>query len=102
MLEDKTAWEVREAENGKVALDVTKKDSPDVVVLDIVMPVMNGVAAAYEIGQIAPEAKIVFISSHYSLEQAASLTRLLGASRFVPKSDIGKELIPAIKSLLHI
>ena len=102
MIAAKSAWKVCEAENGKVAVDVTKKKQPDVVVLDIVMPVMGGLAAAYEIGKIAPDAKIVFISSHYTPDQASSLTRLFGASRFVPKSEMGKELVPIIKNLLVV
>jgi YesN/AraC family two-component response regulator len=101
MIADKTAWQVCEAENGKVALDVTKKKQPDVVVLDIVMPVMGGLAAAYEIGKIAPRTKIVFISSHYTPGQAAGLERLFGAARFIEKAEMGKELIPTIKNLLQ-
>jgi len=102
MLATKTGWQVCEAENGKVAVDVTKKKQPDVVVLDLVMPVMGGLAAAYEIGKIAPDTKIVFISSHYTPGQASGLDRLFGAARFVPKSEMGKELIPTIKNLLKV
>jgi two-component system, NarL family, invasion response regulator UvrY len=102
MLADKTGWQLHEAENGKVAVDVTKKNQPDVVVLDLVMPVMGGLAAAYEIGKIAPQTKIVFISSHYTPGQTAGLERLFGAARFVPKSEMGKELIPTIKKLLTV
>lgn len=102
MLTEKTGWQVCEAENGKVALDVRKKKQPDVVVLDLVMPVMGGLAAAYEIGQIAPDTKIVFISSHYTPGQTAGLERLFGAARFVSKSEMGKELIPTIKKLLQV
>jgi DNA-binding NarL/FixJ family response regulator len=101
MLADKTSWILSEAQNGKVALDLAKKNHPDVVVLDLVMPVMGGLAAAYEIGKIAPQTKIVFISSHYTLGQAAGLDRLFGAAHFVQKSEIGKELIPTIKKLLR-
>jgi hypothetical protein len=43
----------------------------------------------------------VFISSHYTLGQAAGLDRLFGAAHFVQKSEIGKELIPTIKKLLR-
>jgi len=102
MLVNKTAWQVCEAENGKVAVDVTKAKQPDVAVLDIVMPVMGGLGAAYEIAKVAPDTKIVFISSHYTPEQASSLTKLFGAARFVPKSEMGKELIPTIKKLLQV
>jgi DNA-binding NarL/FixJ family response regulator len=99
LLADQTAWQLCEAENGKTALDLTKKNYPDVVVLDIVMPVMSGLEAAYEITKFAPKTKIVFISSHYTAEQAAVLTRLFGAD-FVPKSEVAKQLVPAIKKLL--
>jgi len=102
MLATKTGWQVCEAENGKVAVDVTKAKEPDLVVLDLVMPVMGGLAAAYEIGKIAPQTKIVFISSHYTPGQASGLDRLFGAARFVPKSEMGKELIPAIRKLLQV
>jgi two-component system chemotaxis response regulator CheY len=98
VLADQTAWQLYEAENGKTAVDLTKKDHPDVVVLDIVMPAMSGLEAAYEITRFAPKTKIVFISSHYTAEQAAVLTRLFGAD-FVPKSEVGKQLVPAIKKL---
>jgi DNA-binding NarL/FixJ family response regulator len=102
MLADKTGWQLREAENGKVALGVAKKNPPDVVVLDLVMPIMGGFATAYEIGKIAPQTKIVFISSHYTPGQTVGLERLFCAARFVQKSEIGKELIPAIKNLLLV
>jgi DNA-binding NarL/FixJ family response regulator len=102
MLADKTGWQLREAENGKLALGVAKKNPPDVVVLDLVMPIMGGLAAAYEIGKIAPHTKIVFISSHYTPGQTVGLERLFDSARFVQKSEIGKELIPAIKNLLLV
>jgi len=65
------------------------------------MPVKDGIAAAYEIGQIAPHTKIVFISSHYTPQQASSLTRLFGAQRFIAKSEVATDLIPAIKKALR-
>jgi DNA-binding NarL/FixJ family response regulator len=92
MLADETGWHVHEAENGKVALDFMKKKQPDVVVLDIVLPVMGGLAAAYEIGKLAPQTKIVFISSHYTPGQTANLERLFGAARFLPKSEMREKL----------
>jgi len=101
LLAEETGWELREAENGKVAVDLTQKQRPDVVVLDLVMPVMNGMEAAYEIKRIAPKAKIVFISSHYSPDQTSALTRLFGAD-FVQKSEVAKELIPTINRLLEV
>ena len=67
------------------------------VVLDIVMNGMNGVAAAYELRKIAPDKKIIFISSHYD---ASIIARMLGAGAFVQKAEAGRALIPTIKRLL--
>ena len=51
-------------------------------------------------GQFAQETKILLISSHHALEQAAHLARLCGDRNLFPKSEIGKQLVPTIK-LLH-
>jgi len=93
-------WEISEASNGQEALELYRKTTPDVVILDIVMSPMNGVAAAYEMRRIDPSAKIVFISSHYTPGDASVIARLLGAGAFVQKAEIGKALIPAITRLV--
>lgn len=93
-------WEVSEAANGQEAIEQFRRVRPDVVVLDIVMMPVGGVAAAHEIRRINPEAKIIFISGHYAPGEAAVVTRLLGAGAFVPKVDAVKSLIPTIKRLL--
>jgi DNA-binding NtrC family response regulator len=61
---------------------------------------MGGVAAAYEMRRIDPKAKIILISGYYAPGEASSLTRLLGAGAFVPKSDAVKQLVPTIKRIL--
>ena len=93
-------WQIYEAENGKTAIKRTRELEPHVVVLDIVMPEMNGIEAAYEIRQFAPETKIVLISSHYTAQEAQHLARLFSDSTFIPKSESGKTLVPRISSLL--
>jgi DNA-binding response OmpR family regulator len=93
-------WQVLEAENGKIALERIRKVNADVVVLDIVMPEMNGVETAYEIGQMAPAPKVIFISNHYTFEEGTVIGRLYGDGHFVPKAGIGKELVPMINRLL--
>jgi DNA-binding NarL/FixJ family response regulator len=69
-------------------------------VLDIVMPEMNGIQAAYEIHRLKPAPKIVFISSHYTPQESAMLTRLFGDGNFIPKSEAGKTLVPTVSRLL--
>jgi DNA-binding NarL/FixJ family response regulator len=93
-------WQVYEAAYGRAAVDRAREIKPDVVVIDLMMPKMNGLAVAYELRQLSPQTKIVLISSHYVKEEAAHLVRLLGDGSFVPKSEIGKQLVPAINSLL--
>jgi DNA-binding NarL/FixJ family response regulator len=100
LLAQQSHWTVYEAENGKVALDRVRVLKPHVVVMDIVMPEMNGIEATYEIRKLAPETRIVLISSHYTREEAASLARLFGDGNFIPKSEAAKQLIPSINRLL--
>jgi DNA-binding NarL/FixJ family response regulator len=100
LLTQQSHWKIYEAESGKVALERVRQEKPQVAVLDIVMPEMNGIAAAYEIRQLAPETKIILISSHYTPGEAAHLARLFGDGDFIPKSQAGKELVQAISRLL--
>jgi len=93
-------WKVYEAADGHAAVARARDVQPDVVVLDLVMPEMNGLAVAYELRRLSPQTKIILISSHYVKEEAAYLLRLLGDGNFVPKSEIAKQLVPAINSLL--
>ena len=100
LLTQQPHWQIYEAENGKVAVDRTREVKPDVIVLDIVLPVMNGIEAAYEIRRLRPETKIILISSYYTTQEAAQLARLFGDGNFIEKSDTGRALIPAITRLL--
>lgn len=100
LLTQQSHWKIYEAENGKVALERIQKEKPQVAVLDIVMPEMGGIETAYEIRRLAPETKIILMSSYYTAEEAAHLARLFGDGNFIEKSQTGKELIPAINRLL--
>jgi DNA-binding NarL/FixJ family response regulator len=63
------------------------------------MPAMNGLELAGKIRNVAPQTRVVFMSSHYTPQEAAVITRLFGGT-FVQKSDLGTELIPIINRLL--
>lgn len=93
-------WKVYEAANGKTAVDRLLEIKPDVAVLDIVMPVMSGIEAAYEMRRRAPATKIILMSSHYTQDEAALLARLFGDGNFVEKSEAGTHLVPAINRVL--
>jgi len=99
LLAEQSDWDVYEAENGEVALDRIQELKPDVVVLAVMMPEMNGPEAASKIRKLSPETRVIFMSSHYTPQEAAVITRLFGG-KFVQKSDLGSELIPTISRLL--
>jgi len=68
---EKHSFEVcGEAPNGKEAVENARKLSPDIVLLDICMPVMNGIEAAHEIRRVVPAAKIVFLTTAVSARWA--------------------------------
>lgn len=88
-----------EAENGKQAIDKVRALEPDIVLLDMGMPEMNGVQTAYAIRRMAPYAKIVFFTVNDSPE-AFTAAKLLGVSALVPKSSPARVLISAIQDLV--
>jgi DNA-binding NarL/FixJ family response regulator len=88
-----------EAKNGKDAIAKVKKLRPEIVLLDINIPVMNGLQAAYEIHNVAPLTKIIFFTVYDGPEQKAA-ARLLGIHAFVVKSSAGTQLVPAVKRLI--
>jgi DNA-binding NarL/FixJ family response regulator len=100
LLAEKANCKVYEAADGQAAVDETQRVNPDVAILDIVMPVMSGIEAAYEMRRLAPDTKIILMSSHYTAEEASVLARLFGDGNFIAKSEMGKDLVPAINRLL--
>lgn len=95
-------WQVYEAHDGLAALERAREIQPDVVVMDIVMPNMSGIAAVYELRRVVPQAKVVLISSHYTEEEAAHLARLFGDGNFIEKSQTGTKLVSTISRILPL
>jgi DNA-binding NarL/FixJ family response regulator len=83
------------AENGMRALDLAKRLTPDVLVLDICMPVVNGIEAACRLKQVGSYARVVFLTVHDDPEFVdAALSA--GALGYVLKPSLATDLIPAI------
>src|SRR5207244_11900954 len=80
-----------EAVDGEEAIAKVRKLKPAIVLLDINMPVRNGIQAAYEVRRIAPSTKVIFFTSHYAPETAADARLLAGA--FSTKSATGTEFV---------
>jgi len=89
---------VGEATNGKEALEKTIELLPDVVVMDIVMPVMNGLDAAKEICQKCASAKVLMLTQ-YNDEENVLASRRAGAVGFMPKAAASSHLLTGIRSV---
>lgn len=99
ILEERPAWQVvAEVGDGRDAIRACIEHEPNVAVLDIGMPVLNGIDAAKEISSRAPDTRIVILSMH---AEEAYVTRALhaGASGYVLKDAAGTELISAIDAV---
>jgi two-component system, NarL family, nitrate/nitrite response regulator NarL len=86
-----------EATNGAQAIEDAKKLKPDVVVLNITMPVMNGFEAAREIKTILPQTAIVILSSNadrHFIEEA----KKIGVQAYVTKTKAGEALVKAVEA----
>jgi len=93
-------WKViAEAGDGLEAVEKATKLRPDVVLLDIAMPVLNGIEAAKRIKQASPASKIIFLTQDIDGEvRAAALAT--GAEGWVFKAKAASDLQPAVKSAL--
>ena len=101
LLEPSSEWEIcGEAVDGMDAVEQCKSLKPDIVVLDVSMPRLNGLEAARLIKKGDPEPKIVIITQHDS-PQIRSAALEAGARAFVTKSAVGNELVTAIRSLIQ-
>jgi DNA-binding NarL/FixJ family response regulator len=86
-------------ENGRTLLKTVLEHKPDIVVLDIAMPRMNGLDAGARIKQLLPATKLVYLTMNMSPEVAAEAFRR-GASAYVVKNAAASELITAIQRAL--
>jgi CheY-like chemotaxis protein len=95
-----TGWDVcGEAINGKEAIEMARELQPDVVVLDISMPVMGGLEAAPHIRKAAPQAKVVAFTMHESQQIRNEVSRL-GVHGLAVKSAPLSNLLETVKSVV--
>jgi len=86
-----------EAEHGANAVEEVKRARPDVVVLNVTMPLVNGFEAAREIKKQIPETAIVILSSHADVHFVAEAKKI-GVRAYVSKSKIGQALVDAVEA----
>jgi DNA-binding NarL/FixJ family response regulator len=87
---------VGEAENGRQAIQLVKKLLPDVAVIDIAMPVLNGLEATRQITRSVPGTKVLILSSYSDDEYVQQLTEA-GAAGYLVKQTAANDLLKAIR-----
>lgn len=89
-------WEFcGEAENGKEAIRLADELKPEVIIMDVSMPGLNGIEATRAIRKMQPGVKIVLLTLHESAELLRSAFRA-GASGYLLKTDAEQELVKAL------
>jgi two-component system response regulator NreC len=99
LIEHEPGWQVcGTATNGREAVESAKKLKPEVVVLDLTMPELDGLEALRQIKRALPDAEVVIFSAYHSEEVIEQLFDA-GAKSYIQKSDAGRHLVAAIRSL---
>jgi DNA-binding NarL/FixJ family response regulator len=101
LLSAKPGWVVcAEAATGRDAITKAEQHRPDIAVMDIAMPELNGLEAGRKILKMLPKTEILVFSAHYS-DQLVREVIEAGARAYVLKSDADQDLFPAIEALVN-
>jgi CheY-like chemotaxis protein len=101
MLETEPEYDIcAEASNGQEAIDLALKRHSDLIILDISMPVLDGLAASQELKKVMPDVPIILFTEYADLSNQLSRP-VLHVDRIVSKSN-GKELMGQVKSLIPV
>lgn len=87
---------IGEASNGREAIDTIRKLLPDVVLMDIAMPFMDGLEATRRVHKESPKIKILILTQHDNREYILSSIKS-GATGYIPKKAVASELVDAIR-----
>lgn len=91
---------IAEASDGLEAVQKALEHKPDLILLEVSLPTLNGIEAARLIRELAPNSKIIFASTHYELAYVQEALRA-GASGYVLKASLASELVKAVKAALQ-
>jgi len=101
LLEAVPAWTVyAEAKNGREAVDIALTSPPDVIIMDITMPEMNGLQAAAKIALDRPDIPVIMFSLHFS-EDVIGRFKTGSIRGAVAKSEAARDLLDAVRSVLE-
>jgi DNA-binding NarL/FixJ family response regulator len=91
---------ISEASDGQEAVHKAEELKPDLILLDIGLPTLNGIEAARQIGKVSPESKIIFVTQESSPEVVQAALSL-GAWGYVVKARAAGDLLVAIEAVLE-
>ena len=101
LVESQQGWEVcAEAANGRQAVENGERFKPDIAIVDIGMPELNGLEATRQILKMSPSTEVLVLTMHQSEEVVAEVLKA-GARGYVLKSDADQNLIAAMEALLQ-
>ncbi len=101
LLTAKPGWEVcAEAKTGREAVALAEQFNPEIIVMDISMPDLNGLEAARRIHKALPKAGILILTMHFSDQLVREVVEA-GARGYILKSDADKELVTAVDSIAN-
>lgn len=100
LLESHPGWDVTEAENGSQAVERAQHCKPDVVVLDLAMPELNGFEAARQIARALPDVPI-FLNTLYASPQVEQEAKRIGVHKVISKCEEYR-LVPAIEEVFGV
>ncbi|HEX4003177.1 MAG TPA: response regulator transcription factor [Candidatus Acidoferrales bacterium] len=101
LLQSHAGWEVvGEAHTGREAVTKAEELKPDVVILDISMPDLNGIEAARRIRKSAPNTEVLILSVHYSDQLIRDILEA-GVRGYIVKSDSDRDLVIAVETLAN-
>jgi DNA-binding NarL/FixJ family response regulator len=89
-----------EASNGREAVERAQELKPDLIIMDITMPVLNGIDTAEVLRKTTPHVPILFLSMHQN-RQIISEAKRVGVQGYVKKSDAATTLLNAVDALLR-
>jgi DNA-binding NarL/FixJ family response regulator len=91
---------VCEVSDGPEAIEQTAKLQPDLILLDIGLPTLNGIEVVRRIRDLAPKSKVSIVSQ-YLFADVVQEAFSLGACGYIDKSDAGSELLPAVEAVIQ-